>query len=134
MSKARAGKEVHAIAENKIGTLSDISQWLADKAINIKAVCAYADGGKAHFLFITSDNKKAMEILRAKEITATEDEIVIIEMQDKVGMIKDLAKKLKTAEIDIKYIYGSAPAGPNVASLIIFDCDDNKKAINVING
>ncbi|MBU1086702.1 MAG: hypothetical protein KKD05_04205 [Candidatus Omnitrophica bacterium] len=134
MSKARAGKEVHAIAENKIGTLSDISQWLADKAINVKAVCAYIDGAKAHFLFVTSDNKKAMEILRAKEITATEDEIVIVEMQDKVGMLKDLAKKLKSEDIDIEYIYGSAPAGPNVPSLIVFDCNDNKKAINVING
>ena len=93
MSKARAGKEVHAVAENKIGTLADISQWLADKGINIKAVCAYADADKAHFLFVTSDNKKAMDILRAKQVQASEDEVVVVEMQDKIGMLKDLAKK-----------------------------------------
>ncbi|MBU1044312.1 MAG: hypothetical protein KJ915_07955 [Candidatus Omnitrophica bacterium] len=117
-----------------IGTLADISQWLADKGINIKAVCAYADANKAHFLFVTSDNKKAMEILRSKELEATEDEVVVVEIQDKVGMLKDLAKKLKTAEIDIKYIYGSALASPNAASVIVFDSDDNQNAIHVING
>ena len=134
MSKARAGKELHIIAENQIGTLGDISQWLADKGVNIKSVCAYADAGKAHFLFVTSDNKKAMEILRGKEMEVTEDEVVVLEMQDKVGMLKDMAKKLKAADIDIKNIYGSTSGTPHAPTMVVFDSDDNKKAINVING
>lgn len=134
MSKARAGKEIHAVADNKIGTLADASQWLADKGVNIKAVCAYADSGKAHFLFITSDNKKAMEILRAKDVEVTEDEVVMVEMLDKVGTLKDVAKKLKNADVDIKHIYGTATSTPNVPSIIVFNSDDNKKAINAING
>ncbi|MBI4845383.1 MAG: hypothetical protein HY810_02765 [Candidatus Omnitrophica bacterium] len=134
MSKARAGKEIHAIADNKIGTLSDISQWLADKGINIEAVCAYVDNSKAHFLFKTSDNRKAMEILKAKEMVVTEEEVVVLEMHDRVGMIKDIAKKLKNADIDIKYLYGTAPGTANAQSVVIFVADDNKKAINVING
>jgi len=134
MSKARAGKEIHAVAENKIGTLADISQWLADKGVNIKAVCAYADSGKAHFLFVTSDNKKAMDILRSKEIEVTEDEVVVVEMLDKVGMLKDMTKKLKSTDVDIKHIYGTTPGVPNAPSIVVFDADDNKKAINAING
>ncbi|MFH2138888.1 MAG: hypothetical protein ABII88_10300 [Candidatus Omnitrophota bacterium] len=134
MSKARAGKEVHAIAENQIGTLADISQWMADKGINIKAVCAYADNGKAHFLFVTTDNKKAIEILKAKELSASEDEVVIVEMNDKVGTLKDMAKKLKSAEVDLKYIYGSTTGIVNASATIVFDSSDNAKAIHAING
>ena len=134
MSKARAGKEIHAVADNKIGTLADASQWLADKGVNIKAVCAFADSGKAHFLFITSDNKKAMEILRAKEVEVTEDEVVMVEMIDKVGTLKDVAKKLKNADVDIKHVYGTATITPNAPSIVVFNSDDNKKAINAING
>ncbi|MCP4649810.1 MAG: hypothetical protein GY853_07010 [PVC group bacterium] len=133
MSKARAGKEVHAVADDQIGTLADISQWMADKGINIKATCAYADNGKAHFLFVTSENKKAMEILRNKKIEATEDEVVVVEMQDKVGMLKDMAKKLKNAEVDIKHLYGSTSGLANAVSVVVFNSDDNKKAVLAIN-
>jgi hypothetical protein len=135
MSKARAGKEIHAVAENKIGTLADISQWLADKGINLDSVCAYVDNGKAHFLFKTSDNKKAVEILRSKEMEhVSEEEVVLVEMQDKVGMLKDMAKKLKNAEVDIKYIYGTTSTAPNSPATVVLVADDNKKAINAING
>ena len=134
MSKARAGKEVHVVAENKIGTLADISQWMADKGVNIKATCAYADNGKAHFLFVTSDNKKVMEILRNKKIEGTEDEVVIVEISDKVGVLKDIAKKLKNAEVDLKYIYGSTSGTANAVSNLILDSSDNAKAIHAING
>jgi len=134
MSKARAGKEIHAVAENKMGTLADISQWLADKHINIRAVCAYADSGKAHFVFVTDDNKKAMEILRSKKVEVAEEEAVFVEMNDKVGMLKDMAKKLRAAEVDIKHIYGSASVSANAPALIIFKSEDNSKAINAING
>jgi len=135
MSKARAGKEIHAVAENKIGTLADISQWLADKGINLDSVCAYADNGKAHFLFKTSDNKKAIEILHSKDMDqVSEEEVVLVEMQDKVGMLKDMAKKLKNAEVDIKYIYGTTSTAPNSPAAVVLVADDNKKAINAING
>ncbi len=134
MSKARAGKEIHAVADNKIGTLADISQWLGDKGINIKAVCAYVDNGKAHFLFITSDNKKAIEILSSKGLESSENEVVLIEMQNKVGMLKDMAKKLKSADIDIKHIYGTTQGTANAQSTVVLGADDNKKAIIAING
>ena len=134
MSKARASKEIHAVAENKIGTLAEISQWLADKGINIKAVCAYADSGKAHFLFVTSDNKKAIEILKNKNMDVNEEEAVSVEMNDKIGSLKDMAKKLKGADVDIKHIYGSTSGTANAATTVVFKSDDNDKAILAING
>jgi len=134
MSKARAGKEMHAVADNKVGILADVSQWLADKGVNIKSSCAYADAGKAHFLFVTTDNKKAVEILRARELSVSEEDVVMVEMQDKVGTLKDMAKKLKAAEIDIKNMYGTASGVPNAPVLIVLSTDDNKKAISAING
>ena len=134
MSKAKSGKELHAVTENKVGMMAEISQWLADKGVNIKAVCAYVVEDKAHFLMVTSDNKKATDILKSKEIEVTEDEVVVVEMADKVGALKDMAKKLKNSEIDIKHIYGSTPGVPNALATIVFNSDDNKKAINCING
>jgi hypothetical protein len=134
MSKARAGKEIHAIADNKIGTLSDICQWLADKGINIKSVCAYLDNGKAHFLFVTSDNKKAIEVLRAKDLQASEEEAVVVEMNDKVGTLKDMAKKLKSVDVDINYIYATTAGTAHAPATVIFKSSDNAKAILTING
>ncbi len=134
MSKARAGKELHIVAENRIGTLSEISQWLADKGINIRAVSAYVDADKAHFVFITSDNKKAMEILRAREMQPQEQEVVIVEMLDKIGMLKDAAKKLKAADVDITNIYGTATNNPTSPGMLVLDTSNNRKAISLING
>jgi len=134
MSKARAGKEIHVVADNKIGTLSDVSQWLADKGINIQAVCGYADSDKAHFLFVTSDNKKAIDILKAKQLEVAENEVVIVEMQHKVGTLKDMTKKLKNADVDIIHIYATAYSTPNAPENVVVNSNDNKKAINAING
>jgi len=114
--------------------MAELSQWLADKGVNIKAVCAYAVEDKAHFLMITSDNRKAMEILKGKNMEVGEDEVVVVEMADKVGALKDMAKKLKNAEIDIKHIYGSTTGTANAVCSVIFDSEDNQKAINAING
>ncbi len=135
MSKARAGKEIHVVAENRLGTLADVSQWLADKGINLRSVCAYVDDSKSHFLFKTSDNKKALEILKAKDMDEVrEEEVVVVEMQDKVGMLKDMAKKLKSVQVDIKYLYGTATSTPHSPATIVFVAEDNKKAIQAING
>ena len=75
-----------------------------------------------------------MEILRAKGIDSTEEEAVSVELHDKVGVLKDMAKKLKSAEVDISHLYGTTSGTANAPATVIFKSNDNAKAILAING
>lgn len=127
---ARLGKEIVVTVVNKIGVLADISQLLADHGINIIAVLGYAAGNnEAKITLVTEDNLRASEALRKKNYTSIkESEVVIVELENKAGALKNVTAKLAAGNIDIKYIYGTTCAcgGP---SMIVFSTSDNEKAL-----
>jgi hypothetical protein len=58
-------------------------------------------------------------------------EVVIVDMPDKVGQLHSVACKLKEANIDLYYIYGTT-SEPDKPAVIIFSSQDNDKALAVI--
>lgn len=127
---ARLGKEIVVTVVNKIGVLADISQILADHGINIIALLGYAAGNnEAKITLVTEDNLRASEALRNKNYTSIkESEVVIVELENKAGAMKNVTAKLAAEAIDIKYIYGTTCTcgGP---AMIVFSASDNEKAL-----
>ncbi|UCD15140.1 MAG: hypothetical protein JSV34_05330 [Candidatus Omnitrophota bacterium] len=129
--KAVKGEELFVSTENKVGQLCAVSKLIKDSDVNIRAISAYAVANKAFFRLVTSDNTKAAQGL--KSIGKVEArEVVIVEMSDKVGQLYSLAAKLKDANIDLAYIYGSTVKAGQQAN-IIFSSNNNNKALEVIS-
>ena len=125
---AKLGKEFVVVSENKVGVLSKIATILADRGIDILAVSAQAAGGVALINLVTDDALRTKDLLSKKKIKAQENAVLLLQVEDKPGVLKRLTKKLAAKKIDILNIYGSAPASYGPCVLVI-STSDNSKAL-----
>ncbi len=132
MPNARLGRELSFSAPDKVGLLNGISTELANAGVNVVTVCAYSMEGNANFMMVTSDNAKATEVLKAKEHEVKENEVVLYDLENKVGAIAGMTKKLADAEVNMDYFYGTTGT-PEAAALLVFSSNNNAKAVEVLN-
>jgi len=132
ISSIHLDKEISVTIVNKIGILADISEIIANHGINIEAVGGIAIENKAMLMLLTNDSRRALDALVAKGYkSAKENEVAVVELENKPGALKNVAKKLAQEGIDIKYIYGSACSGA-CPSKIVLSTNDNAKALVVL--
>ena len=132
MAKASMIKELLVKTENKVGMMAEAMETIAKSGANITALNAFGIDKNAIFRIVTSDNAKAIGGIKAKNFEVSERDVVSVELENKPGMAAELGEKLTGADIDIKYIYGST-CGGGCACTIIFNCNDNKKAVEVLS-
>jgi len=130
MAKARLGRELAVKTENKVGVLAEVTSLIANAGVNIQAICAYAMEKEAYFMIVTEDNKKAEALLKKAGYEVTESEIILVDLENKPGALEGIASKLKDANIDLNYIYGTTYGkGPE---LIILNSNNNAGAIKAL--
>jgi len=129
MAKASKVKQINFETKNKMGMLSEISTALSRAKVNIKAICAYGMGEKAYFMLVTNNNSKARRVLVKLKAKTVEDDVIAVEMPNRIGQLKKAADMIAGAGIDIQYMYGTAGVGKT--SLCIFKTANDKKALKV---
>ena len=129
--KGQKGSELFLTTENTVGKLGGVSELLKDSGVDVRAISAWADSGKAFFRLITSDNAKAKEILTGLG-SIQEEAVVLVDMPDEVGQLNSLCSKLKDNNIDLIYIYGTTFELGKSAT-IVFSSSDNDKALDIIS-
>lgn len=129
IKSARLGKEITITIVNKIGVLEDISKLLAEHGINIIGLAGYAVNKEAKIMLVTEDNLRATDALKKSGYKSlTENEVLIVELENKVGALKLVTAKLLSEELDIKQVYGTTCTSSCPATLIL-STSDNEKAI-----
>ncbi len=127
---AYLAKEVVVTVVNEIGILADVSKILTDHGLNIEAVSGYADkDNNAKVMIITDDNLRASDALKKSGYKSLkENEVIILELENKPGALRLVTKSLATEGIDIKQIYGTA-CSANCPARIVVSTSDNQKAL-----
>lgn len=129
---ANLGKEIAIKVVNKIGVLADMSGLLANSKVNIEAVAGYAVGNEAKIMLVTDDNPHAIDILKKSGYNSIqEDEVVIVELDNKVGALKNITAKLAAQSLDIKQVYGTVSSIGSPAKIIL-STSDNTKALTAL--
>jgi hypothetical protein len=129
IKSARLGKEITVTVVNKIGVLEDMSKLLAEHAINIIGLAGYAMNKEAKIMLVTEDNLRAADALKKSGYKLlNENEVLIIELENKVGALKLITEKLLAQDIDIKQVYGTTCAA-SCPAILILSTSDNEKAI-----
>lgn len=122
-------KEIVVTVVNKIGVLADMSGLLANSKVNIEAVAGYAVGNDAKIMLVTDDNPRATDILKKSGYASiAENEVVIVELENKIGALKNITAKLAAQSLDIKQIYGTVCSGGCPAKIVL-STSDNVKAV-----
>lgn len=131
MAKATKIKLLSFSIKDRPGLLSEITGKLAVAKVNITAICAYAMDDTAYFDMTTENNSKARKAFTGFGVEIEEEEILAVEMPNKVGELQKVAKMLADAGINIMYMYGTTSIGRT--STCLFSTADNKKALRMIN-
>jgi hypothetical protein len=128
--KVEIETELHVITPNEPGILGRVLGTLANAGVNLKALSAYSDKDKGHFLLITADNKKAEKALKSLGYKVKTNKVVTIEIGDRIGAGAEIGALLGNAVIDIDYCYGTS-AGLGRA-LLVFRTSNPKKTLETL--
>ena len=98
-------KQITVLVNNQKGALVDITETLAEKGVNIRAL-SIADTERFGILrLIVSDNEKAIEAVRGMGCLIQETEVVGVKIGDAPGKLSGALKVLNDAGINIEYLY-----------------------------
>lgn len=131
MAKAKKVRQFSFELPNRVGLLSEVTTVLAKSKVNVTAVCAYEMENKGYFMLTADSPAKAKKALAGLGAEIREDDIVGVELPNKVGELQKVARKLAEAGINIDFVYGTTAAGKT--SVCLFKTADDSKAIKLIN-
>jgi hypothetical protein len=130
MAKASKVKQLFFSLPNNVGLLMEITEALAKAKINVEAICAYAwEELDASFMMVTDNNTKAKKVLSKMGAKVELEEVLALEVPNKVGELNKATKKIAFAGIDIYYLYGSPAKGKMT---LIFKTENDKKALKAL--
>lgn len=130
MPNVKQETELYVITPDEPGILGRVMGTLANAGVNLKAIYARSEKGKGIFFLITSDNKKAEEALKGIGYEVTTNNVVTVEIDDRIGAGAEVGALIGNAAIDIDYCYGTSAGGVKV--LLVFQTNNNKKAVETL--
>jgi len=131
MTKALKQKQLSFTLPDKIGLLSEVTAFITGAKVNIEAICAYSMGDVGYFMLITDNNAKAKKVLSQMGADVKSDDVIAVEVPNKVGQLQQTARKISDAGVDIAYVYGS-PVKQRMT--LIFKTANDKKALKALAG
>ena len=131
MAKAKKLKQLSFTMPNRAGLLSEVTAGVLGAKVNINTLCAYELENNAYFMLTVDSNAKTKKALAKLGIESKEEDVVAVEMSNRVGELEKVAKKIADAGININYIYGTTGTGKS--SICVFKTSDNTKTIILIN-
>ena len=131
MAKAKKLKQLSFTMPNRAGLLSEVTVAVLGAKVNINTLCAYELENNAYFMLTVDSNARARKALAKLGIESKEEDVVAVEMPNRVGELEKVAKKIADAGININYIYGTTGTGKS--SICVFKTSDNTKTIISIN-
>jgi len=119
MIKAELSKQLMIRLPSKVGSLAHVTSAISSNGINMIALCAYEIGEMVSIMFVTTDNNGAKQLLEKQGVNVREEEVVILNIDNKPGALQRVTDKLAEAGIDLHLMYGSANADAQSCSIIL---------------
>lgn len=125
-------KQLALFLENRPGTLARVCDALAEAKINIYAVSTSDTVDHTVVRIVVSDHRKALHVFEAYGTLVVDDDVLMIEGDNKPGSLARIARKLAAAKINIEYAYCATPPDAK-KGLLILRVNDCKKALKALN-
>ena len=119
MIKAVLERQLMINVNNDVGMLAAVTSIITSTGINLLANCAYAIEAKAAFMFVTDDNNGARKLLEAQNINVQEEEVILLSIDNKPGILRSVTDKMAEAEINLTLMYGSVDPSAEIARLVL---------------
>ena len=125
-------KQLAIFLENRPGMLARVCDALAENKINIYAISTSDTVDHAVIRMVVSDYRRAQHIFEERGTLCVEDDVLLVEGDNKPGSLSKLAHKLAAHRINIEYTYCATPPDAR-KGLVVLRVRDAKKALKVLN-
>jgi hypothetical protein len=117
---------------NKPGTLAAVCDALAAEKISIFGLTISDTVDHAVVRMVLSDYKRALSIFEEHGTLVLENEVLMLEHDNKPGTLSEIAKKLAAENVNIEYAYlATAPTAEK--GVLIFRPNNLKKAFEILS-
>jgi hypothetical protein len=125
-------KQLALFLENRPGALARVCDALSGAKINIYAISTSDTVDHIVVRLVLSNPQKAIQLFGERGSLVVENDVLMIDGNNKPGSLAAIANKLSAAKINIEYAY--CATSPNAAKgLLILRVSNPKKALKVLN-
>jgi hypothetical protein len=125
-------KQLAIFLENRPGTLARVCDALAEAKINIYAITTSDTVDHSVIRVVVSDPRKALLLFEEHGTLVVEDDVLMVDGDNKPGSLAKIAHKLAAAKINIEYCY--CATSPDVKKgLLVLRASDAHRALKVLN-
>ena len=98
-------KQLSISLENRPGMLSAISEVLGKEGVNIRAISVADTSDISTVRFVVDDPSRAINILKSINYAVKETNVLAVETPDHPGGLNAVLQPLKSADINVLYLY-----------------------------
>ncbi len=99
-------KDLTVILEDRPGTLADMGEALGKAGINIEGCCGFPSEGKGVIHILVEDVAAARrELQQAGLEVRGEREVLVLEVENRPGVIGDVTRRMAKAGVNVDLIY-----------------------------
>ncbi|MBR5232719.1 MAG: amino acid-binding protein [Clostridia bacterium] len=121
-------KQISVFIENKTGKLAEVTRFIAENNINMKAL-SVADTHDFGILRIICENHdSAVKVLKDGGFVVAETEVLAVEIPDTPGALAEILEVLVKADIAVEYTYAFLSVKNIGHAYMIFRVDNNANA------
>ena len=92
--------------DNEPGALARVATAISDAGVNISAATCFGNGEKAELHILVPHSAAAKHVLGISHLAVTrEREVVVIDVEDRPGVLADLARQIADAGVDLDLLY-----------------------------
>jgi hypothetical protein len=105
--------------ENTPGSLAEVATAISDAGVNLAAATCVGPGDRAELHILVKHAEAARHALSISHVAVTrEREVVVVDAEDRPGVLADLARKIAAAGINLDLVYVATQ------NRIVFGADD----------
>lgn len=131
MTNASIGTHLMIRVDNKVGTLAEVAHTVSSLGINMIAICAYAVDNIGIIMFVTEDNRRAQKALESKNYEVSEEEVVILTVDNKPGSLQTVTQRVADSGIDLTLVYGSVEIKAKKSQIVLI-AENNEAVLTAI--
>ena len=125
-------KQLAIFLDNRPGMLARVCDALSAAKINIYAISTSDTVDHSVIRMVVSDPNKALYLFEEHGTLVVDDDVLMVDGDNKPGSLAAIAHKLAASKINIEYAY-CATSPNSKKGLLILRVSDPKKALKVLN-
>lgn len=124
-------KQISVFLENKAGRLAEVTDILGRAGVNLRALSIAETADYGVLRLIVDKPEEAVRTLRENGFTASETDVLVVEVPDRPGGLAGILKMLAPKGINVEYMYAFVEkSGDN--ALVVFRVEEPETVARIL--